>query len=125
MGILKLSSQIGQTVKNVGRIKTIATVMAKHGLQEIAERIQLVKLIPGFNVKGDKEKEKLTLPERFRLSFEELGPSFVKLGQVLSTRPDLIPEEFAEEFKKLQDDVRPIEFKHVKHIVEEELGKPL
>src|SRR3989338_2162808 len=125
MGILKFGSQIGQTVKNVGRMKTIVTVMAKHGLAEIAERIQLVKLIPGFSVKGDKEKEKLTLPERFRLSFEELGPSFVKLGQVLSTRPDLIPEEFAEEFKKLQDDVRPIEFKSIKHIVEEELGKSL
>jgi len=125
VGILKFSSQIGQTVKNVGRLKTIVAVMGKHGLAEIVERIGVLKLIPDFTLRRDKEKERLTLPERFRLSFEELGPAFVKLGQVLSTRPDLIPEEFAEEFKNLQDSVKPVEFLAIKEIVEKELKAPL
>ena len=57
MGILKFSSQIGQTVKNVGRLKTIVAVMGKHGLAEIVERIGVLKLIPDFTLRRDKEKE--------------------------------------------------------------------
>ena len=125
MGILKLGSQIGQTVKNVGRLKTILTVMGRHGLAEIAERIQLVRLIPGFRIKVDRQKERLSLPERLRHAFEELGPTYVKLGQVLSTRPDLIPEEFVEEFKKLQDDVQPVDFEVIQKTIEAEFKKPV
>jgi ubiquinone biosynthesis protein len=66
-----------------------------------------------------------TAPERLRKVFEELGPTFVKLGQMMSTRPDLVGQEMALEFTKLQDDNVPIDFKTVKSIVEQELGKPL
>lgn len=125
MGLLKFGSQIGQTVKNVGRLKTILTVMGRHGLAQIARRIQLVSLIPGFKIKSAKKQETLSLPQRLRSSFEELGPTFVKLGQVLSTRPDLIPSEFIEEFKKLQDNVAPLEYEVIRKTVEEELKRPL
>lgn len=125
MKIFKIGSQITQTVKNVGRLKTILTVMGKHGLSEIAERIRLTRMVPNFVFRRDREKEKLTLPERFRSAFEELGPTFVKLGQVLSTRPDLIPQEFVEEFEKLQDDVAPVSFSLIKETVEKELGGPI
>lgn len=59
-------------------------------------------------------EEKLSTAERLRLCFEQLGPTFVKLGQLLSTRPDLIPEEFCEEFKKLQDQVAPVPYAEIK-----------
>lgn len=124
MGILRLGSQIGQTVKNVARLKTILVVMGRHGLAEIAERMRLDRLIPGFKFMRKGEEGKLTLPERVRLTFEELGPTFVKLGQVLSTRPDLIPQEYAEEFKKLQDHVPPIPFEMIKKTIESEFKRP-
>ena len=66
-----------------------------------------------------------TAPERLRKVFEELGPTFVKLGQMMSTRPDLVGQEMALEFTKLQDDNVPIDFKTVESIVEQELRKPL
>ncbi len=124
MGILRLGSQIGQTVKNVARLKTILVVMGRHGLAEIAERMRLDRLIPGFKFMRKGEEGKRTLPERVRLTFEELGPTFVKLGQVLSTRPDLIPQEYAEEFKKLQDHVPAVPFDMIKKTIEAEFGRP-
>jgi len=125
MRILRFGSQIGQTVKNVARLKTILVVMGKHGLAEWASRTRLDRLIPGFKFKREGKEGRLTLPERIRLTFEELGPTFVKLGQLLSTRPDLIPEEYAEEFKKLQDHVPPVPFDMVKRVIESEFGRPL
>jgi len=65
------------------------------------------------------------LPQRIRLVLTELGPSFVKLGQILSTRPDLIPEEIIDELQKLQDDVPPVPFEQVKPVLERELGSAL
>ena len=60
-----------------------------------------------------------------RLAFEELGPTYVKLGQVLSTRPDLIPVDFTLELSKLQDKVPPFSFDEAKKTVESEFNKPL
>ena len=60
-----------------------------------------------------------------RKAFERLGPTFVKLGQLLSLRSDLVPQEYCDEFAKLQDRVEPFAFSKVKRIVEEELGKPI
>ncbi len=62
---------------------------------------------------------------RLREAFEELGPTFIKLGQVLSGRPDLITAVYANEFKKLQDEVPPFPFEEAKRIIESELGAPL
>ena len=61
-------------------------------------------------------------PEELRLVLEELGPTFVKIGQILSTRPDILPKEYIEELQKLQDDVRPEEFSIMKKLIETELG---
>jgi len=64
----------------------------------------------------------LTIAERLRMAFEELGPTFVKMGQLLSTRPDLIPRAYIVEFRKLQDHVTGISFSQVKEVIESELG---
>jgi ubiquinone biosynthesis protein len=69
--------------------------------------------------------EKSTRAERIRMAFEELGPTYIKLGQVLSTRPDLVPPDFVAELAKLQDEVPPFPFNDARKIVEAELGKPL
>jgi ubiquinone biosynthesis protein len=68
--------------------------------------------------------ERLTRPERLRLALEELGPTYIKLGQILSTRPDLIPVEFIDELAKLQDEVPPFDFSEVVQMVESEFGVP-
>jgi ubiquinone biosynthesis protein len=59
------------------------------------------------------------------MAFEELGPTFVKLGQLLSTRPDLLPEAFLEEMTKLQDNVQPLPFERVRDVIERELKRPI
>jgi ubiquinone biosynthesis protein len=66
-----------------------------------------------------------TVPERLRLAFEELGPSFIKLGQLLSSRPDLITEEFAGEFRRLLDEVPPFSASEARAIIAGELKEPL
>lgn len=70
-------------------------------------------------------KEGSTNPQKMRTTLEDLGPTFVKIGQILSTRPDILPESYIEEFTKLQDDVRPEDFPFVKAIVEKEFAAPL
>lgn len=64
-------------------------------------------------------------PKELRLALEELGPSFVKIGQILSTRPDILPIEYVNEFQKLQDNVRPQKFSIMKEIIEKELEAPI
>ncbi|GFP33312.1 ubiquinone biosynthesis protein, partial [Candidatus Hakubella thermalkaliphila] len=66
-----------------------------------------------------------TVPERLRMAFAELGPSFIKLAQLLSSRPDLITAAFADEFKKLQDEVPPFPSEDAKRIIEEETQLPI
>ena len=68
---------------------------------------------------------RITLPQRLRLVLEELGPTYVKLGQVMSTRADLIPPEWVEEFKKLQNKVPGVEYDVIHKLLEEELERHL
>jgi ubiquinone biosynthesis protein len=117
--------QLGQAVKNIHRLRQIIAVFAKHGFVDIVDRMDLGKLLPGrLGVYAESQADK-TVPERLRLAFEELGPTFVKFGQLLSTRTDLLPEPFIEEFVKLQDNVRPLSFEVVRTAVEGELGKKI
>ena len=94
-------------------------VFAHHGFQNVAEKINLGR----FSFQNSKQDiESHSAPERVRMSFEQLGPTFVKLGQLLSTRPDLIPSEFVEEFKKLRSDVQTLDFEEIKPTLEEHFG---
>jgi ubiquinone biosynthesis protein len=99
-------------------------VFAKHGFHNVAERVRLGKfLVERLSAKDGIEK--LTAAERVRLSFEELGPTFVKLGQVLASRPDLIPADYVQEFERLHDRVQPLPFETVRAVLEEEFGDRL
>ncbi len=124
MGVLSTGRQIGRTLKNAARLRTIVSVFAKHGFHNVAERVKLGKFILE-RLSTSADVEKLTPAERVRLSFEELGPTFVKLGQLLATRPDLVPEEFAAEFSKLHDHVQTLPFQVVEQVLAEEFGSQL
>jgi ubiquinone biosynthesis protein len=122
MQIIKTSRQIGQTIRNAGRLRTIVGVFAKHGFHNVAERIKLGRfLLQRLNSAQDIDR--YTMAERIRMSFEELGPTFVKLGQLLASRPDLVPEEFVTEFSKLHDNVQPLPFEVVQQVLQQEFGE--
>lgn len=123
MQIFRTGKQVTQAVKNVGRLRTIIGTFGRHGLDEFLVRMGLEKY--SFAVAKAEGVDNLTLPERLRMSFESLGPTFVKLGQLLSNRPDMIPDAFIEEFKKLQDNVSPISFESIRIVIEKELGGKL
>lgn len=112
---------LGKTLKNAARLKVIVGVFAKHGFYELVKRIRLGRvLIDRFVVV--EEVNSRTAPERLRLAFEELGPTFVKLGQLLASRPDLVPDEYVLEFSKLHDRVQPLKFDVVEEVLIQDLG---
>lgn len=102
-------------------------VFVKNGFQNVAEKIRLGRFLLERFARPDIES--YTAAERIRMSFEELGPAFVKLGQVLATRPDLVPVDFVEEFKKLHDQVASVPFSEIQSVLEahcrDNIGKPL
>jgi ubiquinone biosynthesis protein len=110
------------TVRDLERLRQISGVLAAHGFEEVVDRIGLGTLIPGRKP-GDGGRMPAGI--RLRKVLEDLGPSFVKLGQIMSTRPDLIPEDILVELKKLQDSVPAEPFAVIREQVERELGCPL
>ncbi|MGE0706868.1 MAG: ABC1 kinase family protein [Planctomycetota bacterium] len=111
-------------LKDLGRAAEIVQVLIAHGFGWLIGKQVLEKV----RVEGGEAREELRdLPRavRFRRALEELGPTFVKAGQILSTRADIVPQEFADALKALQDDADPVDFETVKQVVEEELGRPL
>ncbi|WP_457563364.1 ABC1 kinase family protein [Caminibacter pacificus] len=98
------------------RTKEIIFVLAKYGFGDIIESL-------GIPVPF-KETPKLSRSERIRKAIEELGPTFIKLAQLLSLRPDLVPLDLAKEFEKLQDSVTPLPFEEMKRVLEDEFEKP-
>ncbi len=113
--------------RNVKRKAQIAKILAKHGFGFIVEKVGLGRFVPfHWGILGHpKRKERYSAPEHLRMAFEELGPTFIKLGQILSTRPDLIPSEYIEEFTKLQDRIPPCPTSEIVKVIEEELGRPV
>jgi ubiquinone biosynthesis protein len=113
---------------NLKRLQEIIKVLSKYEFGYLIEKIKLKHKIPLVSPSYDYESlEELdeTTPERLRLVLQELGPTFIKLGQTLSTRPDLVGRKIANEFAKLQDDNPPIEFDVIKKVVEHELGSSI
>src|SRR6185503_11025770 len=118
-----MPSALLTTVGNIDRLRQITQVLVKHGFGELVARTDLGALVPGR--RESEPASRISLSERLRLAMQELGPSFVKLGQILSTRADLLPAELIVELKKLQEDVPPIAFDEVRAEIEETVGAPL
>ena len=109
-----------KTYQNIRRLHQIVRILIRYGFGELVKDL---KLAPVFTVIEKvllfrKVKKALSTPERIRMVLEELGPTFIKLGQVASTRADLLPPDWVEELKKLQDAVPPFAFEKVKEVVE-------
>lgn len=94
------------------------------GSEDISQSIDVAD-VESEAKRGEEERKTISLPERVRLVLMDLGPSFVKLGQIASTRPDVIPQDWIAELKKLQDEVTPLGFDDIKSAVETSLGAPL
>ncbi|MCC6552705.1 MAG: AarF/ABC1/UbiB kinase family protein [Polyangiaceae bacterium] len=140
---------IVSAVRDLNRLRQIYLVLVRHGFGEIAQRLgfrgkshgkEPVKALPPAQTehlldeaievvvpeedtaRGEDERRRISLPERVRLVAMDLGPSFVKLGQIASTRADVIPRDWIAELKKLQDEVTPLPFEEIKGAVEASLG---
>ncbi|MFQ6003410.1 MAG: ABC1 kinase family protein [Candidatus Zixiibacteriota bacterium] len=113
--------------RTLPRYRQIVGVLFKYGFGQLLDQMKVFTFLR-LRKKLLRKKvrlEELTYAQRIRLALEELGPTFVKLGQVLSMRPFLIPLELVLELTKLQDEVAPFPFELVKEIVEKELKAPL
>ncbi|MCD6291102.1 MAG: hypothetical protein J7M34_11410, partial [Anaerolineae bacterium] len=115
-----------QRYRHLHRYREIAQVLIRHGFGELLDQMELLPVLalPRRLLRRD-EREMLGAPQRLRLALEELGPTFVKLGQILSTRPDLLPPAYIAELSKLQDTVPPAPWEVIKSRIEEDLGGPL
>jgi len=108
-----------------GRMLQIRRVIRKHGLISLLDNLDLSKSarFAAQFLFGRSKQNSADRGERIRLALEELGPVFVKLGQALSTRPDLLPEDIALELRKLQDQVPPFDAKQALDIIQENYGE--
>ena len=112
----------------IARARRIAEVLIRNGLGFVAERTGLARFLPIWTSRrttADAQAARLSIPERLRKTLEDLGPTYIKLGQVLSTRPDLLPPEFIVELSKLLDAAPPAPTPKITAIIEQELGQPL
>lgn len=120
---------LNTTIRNLGRLRQIMSIFVKYGFEDVIANSTLRNIVPeSLRLKWIRQERpalQYSRFERIRMAAEELGPTFVKLAQVLSNRPDLVPEGLVKEFEKLQDRVPPFDAETAKSIIELELGKPL
>jgi ubiquinone biosynthesis protein len=119
------------TTRSIGRLSEIAQVMVRHGFGYFLEAHKLSDLLPGRSADdrlahvAAEHGAHSARGQHLREVLDELGPTFVKFGQLLSTRPDVVPPDIVIELRALQDDVRPFPFEQAERVIEEELGNTL
>jgi ubiquinone biosynthesis protein len=113
------------TTRNIGRISEIAQVAVKHGFGYFLESHRLTDLLPWRTKKPFPEGTPSQRGQHLREMLDELGPTFIKFGQLLSTRPDVVPPDIVAELRSLQDDVTPFPFEDVQLAIRTQLGQPI
>jgi ubiquinone biosynthesis protein len=117
---------VNRTYRHLNRYQRILRVLFKYGFSDLVDRLHIDQYLEsGLQMINRKPREQLdrhSRPQRLRMALEELGPTFIKLGQLLSTRPDFIPPEYLDELAKLQDSVPPFSYEEVQQIYQEEFG---
>ncbi|MBX5464862.1 MAG: ABC transporter [Clostridia bacterium] len=116
---------LGRRIRQLDRFRQVARTLGRFGFGWVLGQLGLAGLAPLTPLRGRPELARLGRAERLRLMLEELGPTFVKLGQLASTRADLLPPDILGELSKLQEQVAPFPFAEVRRAVEGELGRPL
>lgn len=120
-----------KTYRSLKRLREIVTVLSRHGFGHLFGRLGLRKQFPTLFARQGPElpvrfiAREETIAHRLRLALQDLGPAFVKFGQILSGRPDMVPMEFIREFEKLQDQVEPFPAEEAREVLEAEIGGSL
>ena len=113
-----------KTYRRIKRYRVVIFTLLKYGFDDIVDRLDLLSLVKKGRPRGIIQSRNLApTAQRLREALAELGPTFVKLGQLLSTRPDILPDSFVFELEKLLDDVPPIPFSAVVEVFREEFDK--
>jgi len=123
MSLWSSADTVRKAVKNAGRMREILGAATRFGFGTLVARLP----IPGYKAERPTTDETglQPLPVRLRMLFEGLGPTFIKVGQILAGRPDLIPSDIVAEFEKLQDRTTPVPFPLLKPLLEAELDRSL
>jgi ubiquinone biosynthesis protein len=115
---------ITRRVRHFQRYAQVLEVLARHGFADLSQQLGLDSLLDRartvIGTVPSGANERIPLPVRLRMMLEELGPTYVKLGQVMSTRPDLVPQDWVDEFKKLQNNVPGVDYGVIEKMLEEE-----
>jgi len=111
-----------RTIRNIPRLKNIALVLVRYGLHDVAARLG-APLRSRLRFRWRASTPQKTTPVRLRLAFQELGPLFIKLGQLIASRPDIFPAPLVAEMEKLQDQVDPVPFEPIRAAIAAELGR--
>jgi len=131
MGFIQTGKDIGKTLKNANRFREVLSVFARNGFDELIGRTNLPDKFSGFVLPRAKYKPDENLDMwgsfgyRLRISFEQLGPGFIKIGQIIASREDVFESSFVEQLKPLLDQGSPIDFLDAKAIIERTLEKKL
>ncbi len=115
---------IVSAIRDIARVREVSTVLVRHGFGEVVGRLGLSGKAKEQNTASNK-KAQVSVSERIRLVLEDLGPSFIKLGQLASTRPDLLPPDLIAELRKLQDGAPALPFDSIRDQIEVSLGTPI
>jgi ubiquinone biosynthesis protein len=119
----------GIGLKNLKRMREIIMILVKYGFEDIIANSTLRNFVPERTriswIRQNRPALDYSRFERIRMAAEELGPTFVKLAQVLSNRPDMLPDELINELVKLQDKVPPFSSAKARQVIERELGRPV
>jgi len=125
-GALPLGFGWRRPYAEIARFRQIGEVLLKNGLGFVVERLELGRFIPAWRRRAapaDGRVAGMSVPERVRRTLEELGPTYIKLGQLLSTRPDFLPPEYIAQLSLLLDAAPPVPAKQVREVLEAELGQ--
>ncbi|MBF0589723.1 MAG: 2-polyprenylphenol 6-hydroxylase [Magnetococcales bacterium] len=114
--------------RNLSRLFAIYNILVRHRVGPLADNILLFRIgawMAAWRPSVRRHRRENSPAARLRMALEELGPTFIKFGQALSTRMDTLPDEVGLEMKKLQDSVPPFPYEQVEEIVQESLGAPI
>lgn len=123
-------NRINRNIRSLKRYRQVLGILIKYGFGHVVEQLnidyylELGKRIVSLGT-ASRDLERLTQAARFRLALEELGPTFIKLGQLLSTRPDIMPSDIIDELQKLQDHLQAVETEEIMAQIHWELGYPV
>ena len=109
--VVRTVGSLTVVIRDMNRMRQVGIILAKHGLG----------MLISSNRKNSEELQ--TTPQRAVAAIQELGPTFIKFGQILSTRPDILPDNYLKEFQNLQDNIEPLEFGIIKQVLEAEIGE--